>query len=466
MKHFASMLLIVLALLGAQSCTDETIGSSLTDTRSAIIEDSSFSIIGHSVRNQRLQARTSTQLVGLIKSEGYGTLRSEVVTQFIPSASIDTMGVSSDMIDSCRLNLIIPYTNGFTGDEMPPMRLNVYRLNKQLPWPMYSDFDPSGYYDESDLLGSNAYSPQSASEVYEKSADGTTAVTYLAVFVPMPVSLGQEIFNEFCQHPETFKSPSEFAKFFPGVYITNSYGSGRVMNFIRTEFDVFYRKKTTTTAGNDTTTNNRRTYMAASPETVQDNIITLDVDASVQERVANGEAIVMAPAGYEVQVQFPIQEIINKYQAEVGNDMSVINKLELTLPTESTGAQYDIEPPKYLLMVKTSQKDKFIAGDSLTNNKDSFYAVYNRTTRSYVFSGLRSYMLNIINNQGGIATEDDINLTVTPVDVTTYTTGDGYYTAQQTVVTKIAPMVSAPAITRLRLDKAKVKLTYSIQTMY
>ena len=172
MKHFFYSLLVLAALLGFQSCTDETIGSSLTDTRTAIIEDSSFVITGHSVANQRLLARTSTQLVGLLKADGYGTLSSEVVTQFIPSTIIDTTGVSVDMIDSCRLMLTIS-PNGFTGDEQPPMRLSVYRLKQQLPTPLYSDFDPTDYYDESDLLGSNAYSPKSTTTVYYEISSGT-----------------------------------------------------------------------------------------------------------------------------------------------------------------------------------------------------------------------------------------------------------------------------------------------------
>ena len=461
MKHIFYSLLILAAVLGFQSCVDDTIGSSLTDTRAAIIEDSSFVITGHSVPNQRIMARTSTQLVGLLKADGYGMLSSEVVTQFIPSTIIDTMGVSADMIDSCRLMLTIS-PNGFTGDAQPPMRLSVYRLKEQLPTPLYSDFDPTDYYDESGLLGSNSYSPKSTVPVYYETSSGQ--IEYEAVYVPMPVSLAREIQTEYRQHPETFSSPTAFAKFFPGMYFKNSYGSGRVMNFVRTEFQVFYRKRSTILE-TDTTTNNTATYMAATPETLQDNIISLDVDASVKQRVADGQAIILAPAGYEVQVRFPIQEIIDKFNTDVGDDLGVINKLELTIPVEDTGTAYDIAPPTNLLMVKTSKKDEFIAGDSLTNNKDSFYATYNSTKRAYVFSGLRAYIMNIIDNQGGAASDDDINLTITPVDVTTYTTQASYYQEARTVVTKIAPMVSAPAITRLRLDKAKVKITYSKQMM-
>jgi len=99
----------------------------------------------------------------------------------------------------------------------------------------------------------------------------------------------------------------------------------------------------------------------------------------------------------------------------------------------------------------------------LANNKDSFYAIYSASTKSYFFSGLRNYVLDIINNKGGIATEDDINFTITPVDVTNYTYTQSYYTGSTTTVTKISPMVSRPAIVKLLLDRAKVRITYSKQ---
>ena len=123
-------------------------------------------------------------------------------------------------------------------------------------------------------------------------------------------------------------------------------------------------------------------------------------------------------------------------------------------------------------MARTLKKDKkndFFEGDSLTNNKDSFYATYNSATKEYVFSGLRPYILNILNNKGGIATDEDINLTLTPIDVASYTQMSNYYYyygSSQTVVTKISPAVSQPAIAKLRLDKAKIKVVYSKQSVY
>jgi hypothetical protein len=336
--------------------------------------------------------------------------------------------------------------------------MSVYRLNRQLPTPLFSDFDPTDYFDPNDLLGTAPYSPRSATRVY----DSATGAYYLEVSVPMPLSLARELWTEYVTNPNTFRSPSAFAQFFPGVYIANTFGSGRVMNFTKTELAVYYRQKNIVN-DRDTITTVMQNYMAATPEVLSNNIINLSIDQSVKDRVAAGEAIVMAPAGYDVELQFPIQDIIDSFRQKTGNGLSLINSLELEIPVENIATEYSIAPPKYLLMVKTSMKDKFIDGDSLANNKDSFYATYNAATRTYRFAGLRDYILNIIDNQGGVATAADINLTLLPIDVTTYTIPASYYQAARTITTKIAPQVSFPAIAKLKLDKAKVKITYSRQ---
>ena len=217
-------------------------------------------------------------------------------------------------------------------------------------------------------------------------------------------------------------------------------------------------------------TANIRKYLFEHPDAFDPRAYLKPARQAVKDMVAAGDAIVMAPAGYEVRLTFPIQEIIDRYKNNSEGDVSVINSLQMELPVELLPTQYGINPPAYLLMVKTSKKDQFIAGDSLTNNKDSFYATYNKSTRKYVFSGMRDYILNIINKQGGIASAEDKDLTLTPVDVTTYTSSSSYSyyysTTPTTTVTKIAPQVSVPAIAKILLDKARIKITYSRQALY
>ncbi len=467
MKHLFYVILAAGMLLGLYACTDETIGVSITDSVSSIIEDSSFVITGHSVLNNRVQMRTTTKMLGALQADGFGRLSAEAVTSWMPAMSIDTTGTSAEWIDSCRLKLRMPYTNGFTGDSLAPMRLNVYRLNKPLPSPIYSDFDPTGYYDSEDLLASEPYSPTSGWKEVSTSyvTGGAQYDTVRVISVPMPVELGRELFNAYKSDPLLFASPKRFADFFPGIYITNSYGSGHVVNIKATELDVYYHQHYQLTDSTDTIyPTQSQSYLASTPEVVSNNIIRFEMDDAIHSMVERGEALLVAPAGYEVQVRFPIQDIIDKYQANISGSQSIINTLSLTLPVSIPETEYNIQPPTYVLMVKTSKKDNFINGDSLANNKDSFYAIYDAANKEYVFTGLRHYIINIIENQGGIATEDDFNFTITPVDVTNYTYQQSYYYGGTTnVVTKISPMVSRPAIARLLLDKAKIKITYSKQ---
>ncbi len=468
MKKTFLMIMAVVALLGvATACTDENIGSSITDTRSSILVDSAFEFTGVSVPNTKVPARTSTQLLGQVSCEGYGRLTSDVVTQLMPANRIDTAKVVS--LDSAFLTLSLPL-EGFTGDSLVPMRITAYELTKQLPDALYSDFSPVGYYNPNSPLGSVSYSAKSATINSSTNSSTYTTNYWREVHVPLPVSFVQRMRDLFVTNSAALNDPEAFAQYFPGLYITNSYGSGRVMNYNATEVEAYYTYADTTSAGKDTTYTAVQSYAASTPEVRSNNNITMEVDEQIKTRVANGEAIVMGPTAYEVETVFPIQEIIDRYKASTADGLAVLNSLSLTIPVEELDNQYDIAPPEYLLMVKRGMKDDFFEGDSLTNSKDSFYATYDSSSKQYVFSGLRDYVLNILENQNGIATDDDIHMIITPIDVSTYTYNSSYSyyysTSTSTVVTKIAPSISLPTLAKLNLDKAKIKFTYSKQTLY
>ena len=454
------------------SCTDDTIGTSISDIQSAIIQDSSFVMTGKTVRNSHLRSRSSIQLLGNINAQGYGTLSSDVVAQFMPTTTIDTVGVhgGDQWIDSCFITMRVAMGD-FTGDSLTPMRLSVYELNQPLPSPIYTDFNPSGYYNTGDLMGSVTYS---ANQMVRDTLVTTTGATsiYYEINVPVSVDYARAIFNQYKINPATFETPAEFAEFFPGIYITNSYGQGRVMNFYDIEFVTYYRKYEKRADDTDTIyPGTKQSYMAVTPEVLYNNNIDLEPDDAVEAMVEAGDAIVMGPAGYEVEVDFPIQDIINNFKAGSKDGLGVVNNLAMELPVEKVPNKYDIAPPKYLLMVKKSYRDEFFDKDTLTNNKDAFYAEYDASTSSYIFGGMRDYLLDVMKKNGGDVSEKDVEFVIMPIDVTKFTNTTSYsyyYSSSSTseVVTKIAPAISRPSIAKLRLDKAKVKLVYSRQSVY
>ena len=84
---------------------------------------------------------------------------------------------------------------------------------------------------------------------------------------------------------------------------------------------------------------------------------------------------------------------------------------------------------------------------------------------------MRDYLLDVMKKNGGDVSEKDVEFVIMPIDVTKFTNTTSYsyyYSSSSTseVVTKIAPAISRPSIAKLRLDKAKVKLVYSRQSVY
>ena len=209
---------------------------------------------------------------------------------------------------------------------------------------------------------------------------------------------------------------------------------------------------------NDTTYYKEGNYLAVSPEIITNNNITYAMADELTAMSQNGENIIVAPIGMDVELTFPTREIINSYNANQG-ELSVINSLSFEIPAEKITNDYNITPPPYLLLVKTSYKDEFFAKGDITNNAESFYAAYNAATHSYIFSDMRAYILDMIEKNE--ITDEDINFTLTPVSIST----ENYSSYDETVyINSIVPYVQTPVMVRLRLDNAKIKFTYSKQT--
>lgn len=461
MKKAFYLLLGILLISGAYSCSDDTIGSSITDTKLEIVADSSFTVSGASVRNEKILTRTMTQLLGSIKATNFGELSSDFVCQFLPASVLDTTGVTADMVDSVRLIFRIPI-GGFTGDSVMPMRVNVYQLNKQLTAPINSTFNPEGYYDKNDLLGTSSYTAtKSASPNLTHSTIEKT--TYRTIVMTLPKELAVNMFKEFKENPSTFKSIEKFNQFFPGIYAANSYGSGRIMKIDKTFLLVNYRRNTTTDEGNDTIVRDSASYAAAAPEVITNNNIKMKIADNVIDMVNSGDAILQAPIGYDVKIKFPVEEIISKYKSDA-NNISVLNSLYFTLPVESIENEYEITPPPYLLLIKSSEKDKFFANNKISDNSTNFYATYDGSTKSYVFGNMRQYILDLLDADYD-EIQDASDMTIVPIDLTNETNYDSYYYyySTTTTVTSMTPAVSAPMIAKVKFEDAKIKLVYSKQ---
>lgn len=436
------------------------VGSSLVADSHEIVLDSTFTVTGLSVENHRIQSRTITQVLGQINTDVYGKFTSDFVTQFMSANQIDTTGFTVENVDSLRLIFRIPRTD-IVGDSLLPMGLTIYPLVKELPSPIYSDFSPEGYYDPSTVIKSQIYKCNAISE-----GDTLYNATSKYIDVHLSKELAQKLYTIYKENPDNYSTPQNFSKKFPGFYIKNTYGSGRVVRIAQTVMRLHYHKTFVNDKGRDTTINHVGYYYAVQPEIITNNIIKYQISDELKERVEKGGNILIAPAGRDIEINFPAKSIIESYKSKAGN-MAVLNTLTFSIPAKSIENDHGITPPDNLLMILSKDKDKFFIENKMNDDVTSFVASYNKSTQCYDFSLMRNYLLDMMKKEGDL-TPEDYTFTITPITLEeTIDTNTNYYyyynTGTTTTVNAIVPYVGAPTMVELDLTKAKIMLTLTKQ---
>lgn len=463
-------LAVALAALLTACENDTRTGGSLVQDEIEIVIDSAYAVTGRSVPSGPVQSRTTLQLLGRLDAEGYGRYSSDIVTQFMPVATIDTAAQRAENIDSVKLVLRIAQ-GGYTGDSITPMGVSVHRLNTQLAAPLYSDFNPAGTYD-AEVLGRAVYSGVFTAQ---DTVAATSAAKYKDIFVTLPRQFGVDLVRKYAADPACFRTPQAFAQWFPGLYITTDFGQGRVTRIMGNVLHVYYHVPYyNAEKGEWKNVKKTGVFMGVTPEILTNNNITYDMAPALAARVAAGEPLMVAPCGYDMEVKFPAREIIDDYRANAG-PIALINSLSFSLPVEAVKNAYGIAPPKNVLMVRKDKYPDFFADNSLPDGKTSFYATYSETARSYVFTDMRGYIIDLLEKPE--ITDDDATFILVPALVSYYTsssanTNNYYYyyyyggTASTTqTLSSVTPWVNEPVMAKFSFDKAKILFTYSKQTI-
>lgn len=457
---------ITIGCLALIACEDEisTIGSSLNATNIEITVDSTFvKLSGKSVFTDSILGRTTDPLLGTLTVNNYGTLRTGYLTQFMPSLNIDTLNVTPSTLDSIKLYLNY-YDSDLTGDSLAPMVLDVYRLDKTIKGPLYTNINPNDYYSTDNLIASCTFGSTTEGFIDNNNSTDNKKVTYKRIGVDLPLSLGEEIFNEYKKDPNVFAMPSEFAKFFPGVYMDISYGNGRVVN-IKGIFMTMYYRAIDSTGKIDTLS---YTYLGVTPEVHSINHFTLVPDETLKQNVEIGNTqkdhvYVQAPIGYMPIIHFPTQNIIDKYNekmSETHKIQNILNSLAFTIPAVvEEGAK--LSPPEHLLFIRASQVKDFFEQKLLPDDISTIYATYDKANKVYNFGNISSYIRSVMQREDPTVTEDDETIALIPVQILSETSSNYYNTT--TSVTSVTPYCASPAFVKLDLNEAKIKITYTTQ---
>lgn len=456
------------------ACEDATrTGGSLVQDEIEIVIDSAFTVTGRAVPSGPVQSRTTLQLLGRLDADGYGRYSSDIVTQFMPVATIDTAAQRVENIDSVKLVMRIQQ-GGYTGDSITPMGVSVHRLTSQLTAPIFSDFDPAGKYDPTPL-GHAVYSGVFTAQ---DTVQAVSSVKYKDIMVTLPRKFGVELVQKYVNDPQAFRTPQAFAQWFPGLYITTDFGQGRVTRIMGNVVHVYYHIPYYDEPSSQWLSKKATgVFMGVTPEIITNNNITYSMAPELARQVQEGEPLMVAPCGYNIELTFPARQIVDAYRENAG-PIALINSLSFSLPVASVSNDYGIDPPQYILMVRKDKYEDYFSTNQIPDGRTSFYAEYNQATRSYRFTDMRQYIVDLLDKSE--VTDQDAAFMVVPALASYYTATSNnwnsydyyynyYYGSSNKVTTQslaqIAPWVNEPVMAKFLFSQAKISFTYSKQTI-
>ncbi|MDE7097215.1 MAG: DUF4270 domain-containing protein, partial [Muribaculaceae bacterium] len=197
-----------------------------------------------------IDARSTNNLIGRISVPEYGDLRCSFVSRMMCATKLAIPdSIPIEQIDSMKLILSIK-RGDLTGDSLAPQQLRVFRLTKSLPLDIDNRFDPTGYYDPSDPIGTRSYTLSAlgmSDSIY-------STQSYVNIQIPMTREMAVRTVREYRENQSIFAWPQTFEKYFHGIYVEPSFGSGCVANIQESNFVIYYSYKQEETKKNDDNT--------------------------------------------------------------------------------------------------------------------------------------------------------------------------------------------------------------------
>ncbi|MDR1936999.1 MAG: DUF4270 domain-containing protein [Tannerellaceae bacterium] len=448
MKIEFYMLSVAAGLITLTGCNDEMglVGSTIQpDSDKSIIYTDTFTLKASTFMMDSVYAKSAYGLLGEFYDPLFGNLKSDYICQFYSSEGFTFRQTPIDgKIDSVHLEIY--YNRGdWVGDTLAPMQVKVFPIVKQLERNFYTNTNPQDYADMQNPLGQQAYTPRNlnvSDSVWNLSSSDYNYY-YPYIKMQLPDALGQKFYDETVTHPETFANQQSFNAFFPGVYVTNTFGSGNIIVVNNTVMIIHYRYLAESSSGAlDSIVNTNEVFTVTQDVIQMNNFRNTDMTHLLAPN--DDYTYLKTPAGVFTRLTIPTKEILSKIKDRR------INSFNLTLtamPQEDW--KYMLTPPTYLLLLPEDSLATFFREGKLHNSVTS-YVSSSYASLTYSYGNISALLAYLAENDPD---REELNLAVIPIEPAIQT--DSYYGTQ--VITGIDNYLK-PSGVRLRKDPESLKI--------
>lgn len=449
-------LLIAFIALSVVACNDtlDRIGFTIQpDNDKLSVGVDTLELDARTIQVESVFSKTKYPVLGEYIDPVFGTIKSDYAGEFYyPESSQFKDGA---VIDSVKLK--VSYTS-IIGDSLAPMRLSVYEITKPLPRNNdYSNIDPKTYANMSSPLGSTVFTGKNSTyrtEVYS-SGRNTQTMTIYEINVKLPDELGTKFLNEYNKpgHGDLVNTDT-FKEFFPGLYITTTFGNSTIVNVNLTSLHVHYHY--VDKGGSSEKTDTIRTdqmRLNITPEVTQINYIENNNQQLLAQN--NDYTFIKSPAGVNTEITFPFSEVHENLKSKA---LNTANLTVFALPDAFEQETVKLNPPQYMLLINKDSLNGFFENRKLPDNRTSFVSsAFNPTTYSYNFGNISA----MVNHYKEIHGDNAFDLTycMIPVDASFGTDRYGRQTNQ--VIAIYNQMMPGAVMLDKRKGKLKLDMIFS-----
>ena len=390
--------------------------------------DTTVIVEARTIEVDSVYAKTVNSFLGDFYDPSYGNIKSSYICQYYPSVGFTYLdSIVDNKINSVELNI---YYYSFLGDSMAPMEVTVYPINKPLDKNYYTNANPEDYCDMNNPLGKCGYTARNLNFADYELEDAN----YLnQITIPLPVKIGQDYLDKVLNNELT--TLEEFLDFFPGAYITTTFGTGSMLAVDMTDIVLKYTRRTVLSDenGNDSI---GFVYENAA-FTVTKEIIQLNKfenknpDFLVEDNP--DKVFIKSPAGVFTELTIPIREIVEGIGKKKFSSVKLSLKAyprdewnySLSFPGwPTTTGYYDATGYKSkLLLIEPDSMINFFEMKKVADGLTSYTTQFNVNTYSYDFNNISNVVQNAIDK----APDKDLKLWLIPVLTTWFSQSTSYY---------------------------------------